>query len=169
MTMKIFLLSAFALLFQLGSTNNAFAVGNYEQPIDDSVDSGYVVRIVFEDEGTPVPLDESDDLIVQVASRSKSFGGCVVHGRATIYGGKGDGPHQILSGGGHLNPGALTAAYRGRRGSSATVTYKGNTVKVRINDFGPAAWTGNLIDLTPAAARAIGLPGAGPVEVKFCG
>ncbi|MGN6103011.1 MAG: septal ring lytic transglycosylase RlpA family protein [Devosia sp.] len=32
----------------------------------------------------------------------------------------------------------------------------GRSVRVRINDIGPAKWTGRIIDLSPAAARALG-------------
>jgi len=41
----------------------------------------------------------------------------------------------------------------------------GRSVVVRINDRGPAAWTGRLIDLSPAAARRLGLLAAGTARV----
>jgi len=41
----------------------------------------------------------------------------------------------------------------------------GRSVVVRINDRGPAAWTGRLIDLSPAAARQLGMLAAGTARV----
>jgi rare lipoprotein A len=40
----------------------------------------------------------------------------------------------------------------------------GRSVTVRINDRGPFV-RGRIIDLTPAAARALGFSGLAPVEV----
>jgi rare lipoprotein A (peptidoglycan hydrolase) len=33
----------------------------------------------------------------------------------------------------------------------------GRSVRVRVNDIGPAKWTGRIIDLSPAAKRALGM------------
>jgi len=41
----------------------------------------------------------------------------------------------------------------------------GRTVLVRINDRGPASWTGHLIDLSPAAAQRLGLLATGTTPV----
>jgi rare lipoprotein A len=61
----------------------------------------------------------------------------------------------------------LTAAHRTHRfGTYVRVTnrHNGRSVEVRINDRGP--WVrGRCIDLSPAAARAIGLGGTAPVTV----
>ena len=65
------------------------------------------------------------------------------------------------------NPGGFTAAHRTLPfGTKVTVTNKrnGRSVTVRINDRGPFV-RGRIIDLTPAAARALGFNGLAPVEV----
>ena len=70
-----------------------------------------------------------------------------------------------------LNLNSMTAASRTLPlGSSAQVTNveTGHSVKVRINDRGPFA-NGRVIDLTPAAARHIGIErkdGVAQVRVK---
>jgi rare lipoprotein A (peptidoglycan hydrolase) len=40
---------------------------------------------------------------------------------------------------------------------------------VRINDLGPAKWTHRLIDLTPAAAKALGFAGLARVTIEPIG
>jgi rare lipoprotein A len=65
------------------------------------------------------------------------------------------------------HPGGLTAAHRTLPfGTKVKVTNKrnGRSVMVRINDRGPFV-RGRIIDLTPAAARALGFNGLAPVEV----
>jgi rare lipoprotein A len=65
------------------------------------------------------------------------------------------------------HPGGLTAAHRTLPfGTQVKVTNKrnGRSVTVRINDRGPFV-RGRIIDLTPAAARALGFNGLAPVEV----
>lgn len=65
------------------------------------------------------------------------------------------------------HPGGLTAAHRTLPfGTKVKVTNKrnGRSVTVRINDRGPFVH-GRIIDLTPAAARALGFSGLAPVEV----
>jgi len=65
------------------------------------------------------------------------------------------------------NPGGFTAAHRTLPfGTKVKVTNKrnGRSVTVRINDRGPFV-RGRIIDLTPAAARALGFNGLAPVEV----
>jgi rare lipoprotein A len=69
--------------------------------------------------------------------------------------------------GGELNESALTAAHRTLPcGSRVRVTNRRNglSVLVTINDRGPFA-SGRVIDLTPAAAKAIGI--TGPVLVSL--
>ena len=64
-------------------------------------------------------------------------------------------------------PGALTAAHRTLPfGSFVRVTNRrnGRSVVVRINDRGPFV-PGRIIDLSPAAARALGFSGLAPVTV----
>jgi rare lipoprotein A len=65
------------------------------------------------------------------------------------------------------NPSALTAAHRTLPfGTRVQVVNRrnGKSVKVRINDRGPFV-RGRVIDLTPAAARALGFSGLAPVTV----
>ena len=66
-----------------------------------------------------------------------------------------------------LQPSELTAAHRTLPfGTKVRVTNhrNGRTVTVRINDRGPFI-KGRVIDLTPAAARALGFSGLAPVTV----
>lgn len=47
--------------------------------------------------------------------------------------------------------------------TSVTVNYKGKELTIPVIDIGPATWTGNAIDLTAAATRALGFkPGDNP-------
>jgi rare lipoprotein A len=67
-----------------------------------------------------------------------------------------------------LNPTALTAAHRSLPlGSKVTVTNKSNgrSVVVTINDRGPFV-RGRVIDVSPAAARALGFSGLTPVSLR---
>ena len=67
-----------------------------------------------------------------------------------------------------FNSYALTAAHKTRRfGSHVTVTNKANnrSVQVRINDRGPFI-KGRCIDLSRAAANAIGMDGIARVTVQ---
>jgi rare lipoprotein A len=64
-------------------------------------------------------------------------------------------------------PGALTAAHRTLPfGTHVRVTNRrnGRSVIVRINDRGPFV-AGRIIDLSPAAAHALGFSGLAPVTV----
>ena len=66
-----------------------------------------------------------------------------------------------------MNAGAMTAAHRTLPfGTSVTVVNNrtGRAVVVRINDRGPFV-RGRVIDLSPAAARAIGVQGLAPVSL----
>jgi rare lipoprotein A len=70
--------------------------------------------------------------------------------------------------GGRLNPGALTAAHRSLPfGTKVRVTNKknGRSVLVTINDRGPFV-RGRVIDLTPAAAHALGFAGLASVDLE---
>jgi rare lipoprotein A len=69
--------------------------------------------------------------------------------------------------GGELSESAFTAAHKTFPcGARVRVTNKrnGRTVLVTINDRGPFLH-GRVIDLTPAAANAIGVTGSAPVSV----
>ncbi len=66
------------------------------------------------------------------------------------------------------SPGGLTAAHRTLPfGTKVRVTNKrnGQSVVVRINDRGPFV-RGRVIDVTPAAARALGFSGLVPVTLE---
>ncbi len=66
-----------------------------------------------------------------------------------------------------VNPRGMTAAHRTLPfGTVVKVTNQrnGRTVSVRINDRGPFK-RGRIIDLTPAAAKVLGIDGLGPVVV----
>jgi peptidoglycan lytic transglycosylase len=69
------------------------------------------------------------------------------------------------------SPGALTAAHRTLPfGTQVRVTNEGNgrSVVVRINDRGPFV-AGRVIDLTPAAASALGFSGLAHVTLDVVG
>lgn len=68
------------------------------------------------------------------------------------------------------NPDGLTAAHRSLPfGTIVRVTHResGRSVVVRINDRGPAKWTGREIDLSRGAARQIGMIGQGVAQVTI--
>jgi rare lipoprotein A len=78
---------------------------------------------------------------------------------------------QITANGEHMNPNAMTAAHKSLPiGSIVTVHNKrnGRSVRVRINDRGPYV-TGRVIDLSPGAARVIGMDGLAPVSLTVNG
>lgn len=87
---------------------------------------------------------------------------------ASVYG-NGDGyAWRKTASGERMNPNAMTAAHRTRRfGSTARVTNlsNGRSVVVRLNDRGPFV-RGRCIDLSPAAARALGFSGIAKVRVE---
>jgi rare lipoprotein A (peptidoglycan hydrolase) len=77
----------------------------------------------------------------------------------------------ITANGEKMNPNAMTAAHKSLPiGSRVTVHNKSNdrTVTVRINDRGPYV-TGRVIDLSPGAARVIGMDGLAPVSLTVNG
>lgn len=92
-------------------------------------------------------------------------------GIASTYG-KGDGyAGRKTASGERMNPKALTAAHRTLPfGTRVTVTNKRNSrsVVVRINDRGPFV-RGRVIDLSPAAAGALGFSGLAPVSLSVGG
>jgi rare lipoprotein A len=66
-----------------------------------------------------------------------------------------------------MNPSAMTAAHRTLPfGSHVRVTNRknGRSVTVRITDRGPFV-SGRVIDLSPAAASALGFAGLAPVSL----
>jgi rare lipoprotein A len=83
---------------------------------------------------------------------------------ASIYGGSDGLCGSRTANGERFNCGAMTAAHRTLPfGTMVRVCHNGCVV-VRINDRGPFV-RGRHIDLSPAAARAIGLPNTGQVTI----
>ena len=73
-------------------------------------------------------------------------------GLASYYGGRG-------------HSGEMTCAHRTRpMGSMVTVSYRGRSIRCRVNDRGPFI-KGRVIDVSIAAARALGMMDAGVVTV----
>lgn len=66
-----------------------------------------------------------------------------------------------------FNGTSMTAAMPSRKylGRTYRVTRKDKSVTVRINDVGPAAWTGRGIDVSKAVARKLGFIRAGTASV----
>lgn len=63
--------------------------------------------------------------------------------------------------------GEMTCAHRTRPfGSMITVSYKGHTIRCRVNDRGPFI-KGRVIDVSTSAARALGMVDAGVVLVSL--
>ncbi len=86
-------------------------------------------------------------------------------GIASVYSG------ERTANGEYAHAGRLTAAHRSLPfGTLVRLTHKGTgrAVVVRINDRGPFVG-GRIIDLTPAAAHAIGFSGLAPVTVTVVG
>jgi peptidoglycan lytic transglycosylase len=82
-------------------------------------------------------------------------------GLASVY------SDQHTASGETMNPGAMTAAHRTLPfGTRVTVVNhrNGRSAVVRINDRGPFVH-GRVIDLSPAAARALGVDGLAPVSL----
>eukprot|EP01037_Dinobryon_pediforme_P018398 gene18398-18667_t len=86
---------------------------------------------------------------------------------ASFYGG-GEYLSAYTANGERFNANAMTAAHRSLPfGTHLRVTTaSGGTCIVRINDRGPAAWTGRVIDLSRGAARACRLNGIGHVKLE---
>ncbi len=93
-----------------------------------------------------------------------SFAAMAESGIASVYAYAG----QRTASGERIQPSGLTAAHRTLPfGTRVRVTNKSNgrSVTVRINDRGPFV-RGRVIDLTPAAARALGFSGLARVTLQ---
>jgi rare lipoprotein A len=87
--------------------------------------------------------------------------------RASWYGGKGERLARHTASGDVFRADGLTAAHRTLPfGTRLRVTYGGRSVIARVNDRGPAAWTGRSLDLSRGAARALGMIGVGVARVS---
>lgn len=87
--------------------------------------------------------------------------------RASWYGG-GERLNSRTATGERFRPAGFTAAHRTLPfGTWLEVTSlaTGRAVRVRVNDRGPAKWTGRALDLSRAAAAAIGMLAAGEARV----
>ena len=86
---------------------------------------------------------------------------------ASWYGG-GERLNRHTASGEVFRPHGLTAAHRTLpMGTRIAVTYAGRSVVVRINDRGPAAWTGRALDLSRGAAAALGFLARGEAFVRI--
>ncbi len=86
---------------------------------------------------------------------------------ASWYGG-GEALARHTASGEVFRPNGLTAAHRTLPlGTRIRVSANGRSVVVRVNDRGPAAWTGRSLDLSKGAARALGMIGAGTARVSW--
>lgn len=134
---------------------------------------------IFGDRGLIYELEELEQTAAAGKAKSKkklkkrrSGRSCVAgNGRASWYGPGFNG--RKTASGERFNQNALTAAHKTLRfGALVRVTYRGKSVVVRVNDHGPHV-RGRVIDLSKAAAKAIGLLGAGsgPVSLQIvrCG
>jgi rare lipoprotein A len=86
-------------------------------------------------------------------------------GIASVYSGG------LTADGEHAHAGGMTAAHRSLPFGTmvrVTNTRNGRSVVVRINDRGPFVH-GRIIDLMPAAARALGFSGLAHVDVSVVG
>src|SRR6516162_11859520 len=84
---------------------------------------------------------------------------------ASVYGGPDGFCGSLTANGERVDCSAMTAAHRRLPFGTRVRVCHGRCVTVRINDRGP--WVGGRdIDLSPAAARAIGLGGTGHVTVS---
>jgi rare lipoprotein A len=92
------------------------------------------------------------------ASIAPSMGGRSFSGMASYYGNESG---SRTASGQRFNQGAMTCAHRSLPlGTKLRVTHGGQSVIVTVNDRGPFI-RGRVLDLSTAAARAIGLTSAG--------
>jgi rare lipoprotein A len=92
------------------------------------------------------------------ASIASSSGGRSFSGMASFYGNESG---SKTASGQRFNQNAMTCAHRSLPfGTKLRVTHGGNSVVVTVNDRGPFV-RGRVLDLSTAAARAVGLTGAG--------
>jgi rare lipoprotein A len=88
--------------------------------------------------------------------------------RASWYGGSGERLHAHAADGSRFNPRAMTGAHRTLPfGTRLRVCRANACVVVRVNDRGPARWTGRALDLSRGAADVLGLTRAGVGSVSL--
>ncbi len=70
----------------------------------------------------------------------------------------------LTASGERFNKRALTCAHRTLPfGTNVQVEYRGKVVTCRVNDRGPAIWTGRLLDLSLGSAKVLDIIDAGVV------
>lgn len=86
-------------------------------------------------------------------------------GRASWYGAESG---KRTASGAKFNPEGATCAMRTHawRWVTVTVLSTGASARCYVNDFGPAKWTGKLIDVSHGTARRLGFVGAGIARVS---
>ncbi len=102
-----------------------------------------------------------------VGGAARNIGG----GRTMIASYYGGGPRRYepnthTANGERFNQWAMTAAHRTLPFGARLLVCLRGCATVRVNDRGPAAWTGRSLDLSRGAARAIGLINAGVARVS---
>lgn len=103
----------------------------------------------------------------EAAIRSFEGGAHASVTRASWYGG-GERLSRRTASGEVFRPDALTAAHRSLPlGTRLLVSANGRTVMVRVNDRGPAKYTGRSLDLSRGAARALGILRSGTAVVSY--
>jgi len=105
------------------------------------------------------------DLSGAFARATKADVGSALSGIASVY------HDRMTASGEHMNPNAMTAAHKTLPlGSIVTVRNhrNGRSATVRINDRGPYV-RGRVIDLSPGAARVLGVDGLAPVSLSVSG
>ena len=96
---------------------------------------------------------------------AKAHPGSGMSGIASVY------HDPITANGEHMNPNAMTAAHKTVPFGSRVTVYNrrnGRSATVRINDRGPYV-TGRVIDLSPGAARVLGVDGLAQVSLQVNG
>jgi rare lipoprotein A len=87
--------------------------------------------------------------------------------KASWYGGYGEKLGARTANGEVFDPGANTAAHRSLPfGTRLEVKYHVHSSVVRVNDRGPAPATGKDLDLSRAAASALGMSGSAVVTIR---
>jgi rare lipoprotein A len=110
----------------------------------------------------PHPTDLRSE-VVAFARATKADFRSALSGVASVYHGG------VTATGEHMNPNAMTAAHKTLPfGSMVTVVNhrNGRSATVRINDRGPYV-RGRVIDLSPGAARVLGVDGLAPVSLRI--